>query len=95
MKIERVKFIPDEMEPETLYISLEFESSSHLCACGCGDKITLPFTINQAKYNQNANDPTYREWFYDDSSVTFDPSILNPCKAHYYIKKGMITDFSK
>lgn len=64
-----------------LYVSEEFETAAHLCACGCGAKIRTPLG------------PT--EWtFYDTpTGPTLRPSIGNwqqPCKSHYIINKGQI-----
>lgn len=31
-----VEFIPSELAPGVLYISMDYATCSHLCACGCG-----------------------------------------------------------
>jgi hypothetical protein len=81
IKLQRVVHIPKELEQGVLYVSEEFETAAHLCACGCGAKIRTPLG------------PT--EWtFYDTpAGPTLRPSIGNwqqPCKSHYIINKGHI-----
>lgn len=73
--------MPKELEPGVLYVSEEFGTAAHLCACGCGAKIRTPLG------------PT--EWtFYDTpTGPTLRPSVGNwqqPCKSHYIINKGKI-----
>ena len=44
LKHEFVEFIPDELEQGTIYISIRFATASHLCCCGCGNKVVTPIT---------------------------------------------------
>jgi hypothetical protein len=83
MKIElqRVHYMPKELEPGVLYVSEEFGAAAHLCACGCGAKIRTPLG------------PT--EWTLEetDSGPTLDPSVGNwqqACRSHYLIRRGEI-----
>lgn len=81
IKLQRVVQIPKALEQGVLYVSEEFQTAAHLCACGCGAKIRTPLG------------PT--EWtFYDTpAGPTLYPSIGNwqlPCKSHYIIKRGQI-----
>lgn len=41
-RLERVGYMPKQLEPAVLYISQEFETAAHLCACGCGVKVRTP-----------------------------------------------------
>jgi hypothetical protein len=34
-----VQTIPDQLEPKTLYISLDHAVALHLCCCGCGNEV--------------------------------------------------------
>ena len=34
--------IPAQPEPATFYISMEYQTAVHLCACGCGAKVVTP-----------------------------------------------------
>lgn len=77
----RVQFIPKLLEPGVLYVAEEYEAAVHLCACGCGLKVSTPLG------------PT--EWSFLDSpgGPSLEPSIGNwefPCRSHYWIKGGRI-----
>jgi len=81
IRIERVRTMPENLEPGVLYVSDEFGTAAHLCACGCGSKIRTPIG------------PT--EWSLRESAVgpTLHPSIGNwqkPCRSHYLIVDGDI-----
>lgn len=90
MRIEYIKpvfvgFIPEELEQGFIYISFKYSTSSHLCACGCGERTVLPIG--------DPNKGVY--WKYTEAfeKVSFDPSIGNysfPCRSHYYIKENKI-----
>lgn len=75
-----VEFIPATIEQGVLYISREYETSTHLCACGCGNKVVLPLK------------PTY--WrLVSEVPVTLYPSVGNwsfPCQSHYWIRKNRV-----
>ncbi|XWN36865.1 MAG: DUF6527 family protein [Balneola sp.] len=78
-----VEFIPDqkEMQDGVIYISLEYDTAVHNCACGCGEQVVTPFS------------PTDWKLTYNGESVSLYPSIGNwefNCRSHYWIKKGKI-----
>ncbi len=74
------EYIPAEPEPGTLYVSMQFETAVHLCACGCGTKVVNPFGPH--------------DWVLSfDGTVTLRPSVGNgqlPCRSHYYIRNDRI-----
>lgn len=75
------EFIPDALEPGILYITMEYGTAVHLCACGCGEQVITPFS------------PTDWKLQYDGESITLHPSIGNwsfPCKSHYWIRNSQI-----
>jgi hypothetical protein len=79
--IERVRTMPTVLEPGVLYVSDEYGTAAHLCACGCGSKIRTPLG------------PT--EWSVQDmpEGPTLYPSVGNwqkPCRSHYFIMDGDI-----
>lgn len=81
IKLQRVHYMPKELQPGVLYVSEEFGTAAHLCACGCGAKIRTPLG------------PT--EWSFTDTALgpSLDPSIGNwqqSCKSHYWIHRGEI-----
>jgi hypothetical protein len=39
-----VKYIPNVLEQDKIYISKEFGTIVHLCLCGCGEKSVTPIT---------------------------------------------------
>ena len=75
-----VDFVPDDLEEDTLYVSLEFTTAVHKCLCGCGNQVVTPLS------------PTdWRLLF--DGSVSLEPSIGNwsfKCRSHYWITKNMV-----
>jgi hypothetical protein len=81
LKQEFVEFIPDEMDQGTIYISIRFATASHLCVCGCGNKVVTPIR------------PTDWTLIFDGKTISLEPSIGNwsfPCQSHYYIRKNHI-----
>lgn len=77
----RVQYIPKTLEPGVLYVSEEFGAALHLCACGCGARVSTPLG------------PT--EWTLDETPAgpSLRPSVGNwqlPCKSHYWIEGGNI-----
>ncbi len=81
LKHEFVEFIPDELEQGTLYISIRFATASHLCCCGCGNKVVTPIR------------PTDWKLIFDGKTVSLYPSIGNwsfPCQSHYWIRNNRI-----
>ena len=78
MRLLMCKFIPQrsEMEPDTLYVSREFETTIHLCPC-CQKEAVCPISNGG--------------WTFDEATISLSPSILNKwCESHYWIKEGKI-----
>lgn len=78
---EFVEFIPDELERGTIYISMRFATASHLCLCGCDNKVVTPIR------------PTDWKLIFDGKTVSLDPSIGNwsfPCQSHYWIRNNRV-----
>lgn len=81
IKLQKVHYMPKQMEPGILYVSYEFGTAAHLCACGCGAKIRTPLG------------PT--EWSIEEASAgpSLWPSVGNwqqACKSHYVIYRGKV-----
>lgn len=74
------KSIPAQPEAATLYVSMEYQTAVHLCACGCGTKVVT------------ALGP--QDWVLTfDGTVSLRPSVGNgqqPCRSHYYIRNDQI-----
>jgi hypothetical protein len=79
--IETVLYIPKELKPGVLYVSKEYGTAAHLCACGCGSKVRTPLGETEWTVEDTPGGPTV--W----------PSVGNwqkPCRSHYLIRKGEI-----
>ncbi|UXI66130.1 DUF6527 family protein [Tahibacter amnicola] len=78
---EFVDFVPEQLEPGTLYVSIRYKSASHLCCCGCGEKVVTPLS------------PTGWRLTYDGKTVSLSPSIGNwnlACRSHYWIERNRV-----
>ena len=76
-----VDALPDELEDGRLYISLQYRTIAHKCACGCGAEINTPLH------------PTGWALTYDGVRVSVWPSVGNwseKCRSHYWIDKNQI-----
>ena len=81
IELVRVHYIPKTLEPGLLYVSEEFGAAVHLCACGCGAKVSTPLGLTEWELEETATGPSL--W----------PSVGNwqlPCKSHYVISSGII-----
>lgn len=76
-----VEYVPEELDPATLYISIEYATIVHACLCGCGSRIVTPLS------------PTDWAMTYDGATISLAPSIGNwsfACQSHYWIVRGRI-----
>lgn len=74
-----VTSVPAQLEEGILYVSLEYLTAMHLCACGCRNETITP--LAPAKWSIT----------FDGASVALSPSIGNwsfPCRSHYWITSG-------
>ncbi len=81
IKLQKVHYMPKELESGILYVSYEYSTAAHLCACGCRSKIRTPLGPTEWSIEETANGPSV--W----------PSIGNwqlACKSHYVIERGEI-----
>lgn len=72
---------PRELGSGILYVSMEYCTMLHLCACGCGRKVVTPLSPNDWNLT------------YNGKSITVRPSIGSwslPCQSHYVIKNSKI-----
>ncbi|MCL5884432.1 MAG: DUF6527 family protein [Deltaproteobacteria bacterium] len=73
--------MPKELKSGVLYVSEEFSTAAHLCACGCGSKIRTPLGPTEWVLEETYRGPTLR------------PSVGNwqqVCQSHYWIYQGEI-----
>jgi hypothetical protein len=76
-----VEIIPDELEEGVLYISLQYCTAIHKCACGCGKEAVTPISPKDWRIT------------FDGKTVTLNPSIGNwnfECKSHYLIINSQV-----
>jgi hypothetical protein len=76
-----VEFIPENLEDDILYISIEYCTAVHKCICGCGNEVVTPLS------------PTDWQLTFDGESVSLNPSIGNwnfKCQSHYWIINNKI-----
>ena len=81
MKHKFVEFIPAKPEEGVLYISIEYKTATHLCACGCGERVITPIS------------PVDWKMTFNGESVSLSPSIGNwrfACKSHYFIRNNKV-----
>lgn len=74
----------DDMKQGTVYICDEFLVTSHLCFCGCGERVVLAIDPAGYKYSEEHGKPSLR------------PAIGNiglPCGSCYRIHDGRIVLF--
>lgn len=81
IELLRVEIVPKDLRPGVLYVAQEFGAAVHLCACGCGSKVSTPLT------------PT--RWTLSESpaGATLFPSVGNwqlPCRSHYLIRDSRV-----
>ena len=81
LKHEFVEFMPSDPKAGVIYVSMRFGTASHLCCCGCGNKVVTPLR------------PTDWKLIFDGKSVSLEPSIGNwsfACRSHYWIRNNRV-----
>lgn len=83
MRLENVfvESFPDSLEEGKLYVSMEYASVAHLCACGCGREVVTPLRKDAWRLE------------YDGQGITLSPSVGSrnlACRSHYYIREGKV-----
>jgi hypothetical protein len=81
LKHSFVSIIPDDLEENKIYISLDYNTAIHKCACGCGEEVVTPLSPNDWKL------------IYNGESISLSPSIGNwsyACRSHYWIRDNSI-----
>lgn len=81
MQHKFVEFIPSKLDRDILYISIEYKTVAHLCACGCDQEVVTPIT------------PTDWKLIFNGKSISLHPSIGNwdfKCRSHYWIRDNKV-----
>ncbi len=72
-----VEFIPRDLEPQVLYISIDYSTCVHACPCGCGGRVVTPLSPDDWRLT------------FDGETVSLWPSIGNwafSCGSHYWLR---------
>lgn len=80
-KLEKVYYMPKQLEPGILYYTEEFRTCAHLCACGCGVKVRTPISPVEWAITES------------DKGPSLYPSVGNwqlKCQSHYWINAGKV-----
>ena len=80
--LQRVQYMPKVLQPGVLYVSEEFATAAHLCACGCGAKIRTPLGPTEWKFEETSSGPS------------LSPSVgswQKACQSHYWIHRGGVS----
>jgi hypothetical protein len=76
-----VQFVPENVEEGVIYVSIEYTTAVHKCACGCGYQVVTPLS------------PTRWELTFDGEAVTLFPSVGSwsfLCRSHYWIQRNSV-----
>ena len=76
-----VEFVPAELLPATLYVSMQYATAVHSCCCGCGNRVVTPLS------------PAGWSLTFDGEAVSLAPSVGNgsfPCRSHYWIDRDRV-----
>ena len=81
LKHKFVEFIPNELEANTIYVSIPYATAIHNCCCGCGNRVVTPLS------------PADWKLIFDGRSISLEPSIGNwnfPCRSHYWVRNNRV-----
>ena len=81
LRHEFVDYVPEHLKDGVLYVSIQFGTVIHRCACGCGEEVVTP--LGPAEWRLT----------YDGRTISLAPSIGNwslQCRSHYWIDKGRV-----
>jgi len=80
-RLVRTRSIPTMLREGRLYVSKRYQTASHLCPCGCGNRVVTPLGPGQWAIQMG--------WF----TATLHPSIGNwhlRCRSHYWIRANKV-----
>jgi hypothetical protein len=78
---EFVEFVPADLKEGRVYVSIEYATAVHRCACGCGTKVVTPLSRTDWRL------------IFDGETISLEPSIGNwsfPCRSHYWITNDRV-----
>lgn len=83
-ELQKVEYMPTELDSGILYVAEKFKAAAHLCACGCRTIIRTP--LDRWSLTETKRGPSLY------------PSIGNwqePCQSHYWIERGQVKWMNK
>lgn len=81
LKHRFVERMPSQLDDGILYISIEYGTVLHRCACGCGHEVNTP--LGRTDWSMT----------YDGETVSLSPSVGNwsfPCRSHYIVRNNRV-----
>ncbi len=83
---EYVDLMPEKLDPDTIYISDEYQSCQFICPCGCNQRTHIPFIRKGTRGESHL-------WTLSDSDgITLKPSLRQmTCKAHFFLNNSKVT----
>ena len=81
-----VELIPEDLEEEIVYISIQHCTAIHKCVCGCGNEVVTPLS------------PTDWKLIFNGETISLRPSIGNwnfECQSHYWVVENKIEHSNK
>jgi hypothetical protein len=81
---EFVEFIPEKLEDGKIYVSEEYKTAVHKCACGCGNKVVTPLSPTGWRMTKEVG-----------GAISLYPSIGNwsfPCRSHYWVRRNRVIE---
>lgn len=79
--IRFVDLVPTTLDEGILYVSNKYKTASHLCCCGCGNRVVTPLKPGGWTLQEKNGHPSLH------------PSIGNSnfcCRSHYWIRDGRV-----
>uniref|UniRef100_UPI002AD4C885 DUF6527 family protein n=1 Tax=unclassified Frankia TaxID=2632575 RepID=UPI002AD4C885 len=78
---EFVEYIPEQLVPGVVYVSIPYATVTHQYCCGYGNEVNTPLAPGRWKL------------MFDGRSISLSPSIGNwsfSCQSHYWIERNQI-----
>lgn len=79
-ELEFGEFVPHDLQDGVIYFSMDYATASHLCACGCGERVVTPLDA--------------QGWVLTfDGTATLSKSIGSgqlSCQSHYLIVRNRV-----
>ena len=78
IELVEIETVPNDIDPNKMYYSQNYQVACHRCLCGCGQKICVPIEPHEWQITRK-----------DKLSMTPSFQHMNGCKSHYIITNGI------